>query len=59
VQAIEHGNPMGFLLLKQMLDLRGLGASAVDAAILASVVPPLTSVFQEVSETCFGARSIL
>ncbi len=40
--------------VRQMLALRGVDPASVDAAIIASVVPPLTDTMSEFAETAFG-----
>lgn len=45
-------------LLTQLLQLRGLSPSDVDAAVMCSVVPPLTPTFVELCRERFGAAPI-
>jgi type III pantothenate kinase len=45
--------------LRSLCTLRGLDAAAVDAAVLCSVVPPLTGVVAEALERYFGASPLV
>lgn len=45
-------------LLTQLLQLRGLSPSDVDAAVMCSVVPPLTPTFVELCRERFGAEPL-
>jgi len=47
------------VLLRQMLLMRGLDPAAVDHAVLASVVPPLTDTIVELVEGTFGCRPLV
>ncbi len=47
------------LLITNLLNLRGVAASAIDSISLCSVVPPLTAVFEEVCQTYFGQRPLV
>ncbi len=47
------------VLVRQMLLLRGIDPIAVDAAIIASVVPPLTDTIAQFVETAFGCVSLV
>jgi type III pantothenate kinase len=46
------------MLLKELLAEAGLGFESIDGAVLASVVPPLTSIFQELTERYIGQRAL-
>jgi type III pantothenate kinase len=47
------------MLLKELLAEAGLGFESIDGAVLASVVPPLTSIFQELTERYIGRRALV
>ncbi len=47
------------ILLLDLLRLSGLEPAAVDGLIISSVVPPLTPVFQELSQRLFGRRALV
>jgi type III pantothenate kinase len=47
------------MLLKELLAEAGLGFDSIDGAVMASVVPPLTSVFQELTERYLGQRALV
>jgi type III pantothenate kinase len=47
------------MLLKSLLDEAGLTYERIDGAVVASVVPPLTSVFQELAERYIGRRALV
>ena len=47
------------MLLSGLLRSRGIEPESVDSAILASTVPPLTSVFREVSRRCFSVEALV
>ena len=47
------------VLVRQMLALRGVDPAAIGAAIVASVVPPLTDTISAFIETAFGVDALL
>ena len=47
------------ILLKGLLELRGIAADDIGAACICSVVPPLTAMFQEVCRRFFGVESLV
>lgn len=47
------------VLLRQLLDEHGIAMSAVHAAVLASVVPPLTEVWRRVCRSRLGAEPLV
>ena len=47
------------MLLSGLLRSRAIEPESVDSAILASTVPPLTSVFREVSRRCFSVEALV
>jgi type III pantothenate kinase len=47
------------VIVRQMLALRGVDPAAVDSAVIASVVPPLTDTIVEFVETGFGCDPLL
>ena len=47
------------MLLKALLDEADLTYDLIDGAVMASVVPPLTSVFQELTERYIGKRALV
>ena len=47
------------ILLKGLLELRGIVADDIGAACICSVVPPLTAMFQEVCRRFFGVESLV
>ncbi len=46
------------MLLKELLAEAGLSFDAIGGVVIASVVPPLTAVFQELAERYMGARAL-
>jgi type III pantothenate kinase len=50
----EHG-----VLLRELLSLRGVAPSEIDASIVASVVPPLTDVLSEAIQRAFGSEPVV
>jgi type III pantothenate kinase len=47
------------VLVRQMLALRGVDASRIDAAIIASVVPPLTDTMVDLVRTAFACDALV
>ncbi len=47
------------ILLKDLLEFRGIAPSDIDAACICSVAPPLTGVFQDVCQGFFGIPALL
>src|SRR5690349_23360534 len=47
------------VLVRQMLALRGVDHTAIDSAIIASVVPPLTDTIVELVRRAFGLEALV
>lgn len=47
------------LLIRSLLPLKGIDFQDVDKVAICSVVPPLTQVFEELSDTYFGVRPLV
>jgi type III pantothenate kinase len=47
------------MLLKELLGDAGIGFESIDGAVMASVVPPLTAVFQELTERYLGQHALV
>ena len=47
------------ILLKSLLEFRGISTGDIDAACICSVVPPLTRMFEDVCRSFFGVTSLL
>jgi type III pantothenate kinase len=47
------------MLLKELLGEAGLGFESIDGAVMASVVPPLTAIFQELAERYLGQHALV
>ncbi len=47
------------VLVRQMLELRGVDPAGIDGAIVASVVPTLTDTIVAMVATCFGCRPLV
>ena len=47
------------ILLKSLLEFRGITTTDISAAVICSVVPPLTGMFEEVCERFFGVAPLL
>jgi type III pantothenate kinase len=47
------------MLLKELLGEAGLDFESIDGAVMASVVPPLTAIFQELTERYLGQNALV
>ena len=47
------------IMLKNLLDFRGIAADEIDAACICSVVPPLTGMFEDVCRRFFSVEPLL